>query len=1144
MRKHKSSGFTLIEIVVSLAIAVMSVFTIAKLFQTYLNLIVEEKFKVTAVALANQQIETIRNLPYADIGTVGGIPPGQIEQEQQIVRNNITFDVKTEIIYIDDPFDGLITTTGSSNSIYNSTNPNLTYYWSMESNTSSQSPDVGYGTITTNNINSVAGNQGNGLEFDSDSNSSAVTQISGNIDPNQGRLGFWFKPTDNFDGYFFEAETTNRDFRIYEVQDNRIRFDYGDANIRSQGLTWNEGQWYFIEAAWDASINYREIWRDGIPLNVSTNSLNPPTFGTDMHIGQQHDTTDNLNGTLDELYILNTPYQYQIWGYNQSNPYFESNPQVTFYWNMDDGSSSQTPQIGDGTISLGGSYEQVTPAVQNNGIEFSDSGNQDYALLPTTNNLNFSTSRIGFWYKPRQSNPWSWNSPHLLNAANCTNGSFALERDNSNKLIFSYGSVGNEIELESQALSWNRNWWYFIEIAWDSDNDYAAIYVNREEVASDTLTDIEPPISCNGLYAGNENNLSTNIAEGSFDELYFLNDATPESDDQDTLNTDYKRAKVTVSWSTPRGDKKIYTISDIAPPGIETTDGGGTLILHTFNSNGLPVAEANVHIYNDTLDPVVDLNLTTNVDGELILPGAPAATSSYQVTVSKTGYSTDQTYAATSTYPNPIRPHLSVLEGQTTEASFAIDTVSVLTVQAVSQSLPVNWKINTDDTETDQHRPAVTAGNYFYFAWEDIRNEISEQIYTEKYSTVGVKQWTSDKQIHAGQNQYDPRLIIDATENQYIAWWDDSSGNPDIYLSKYTSAGTDAWSGPVTVNNTNAEDQKYPDVAFANNLIHVVWHDERNDQGDIYYNSFDQTGNKQHGSDIIINTDSGTNLQSYPKIFAANDQLLYIAWLDDREGKDNVYLQLINDTGTALWGNEILVNESAATQINSLCITADSEYNAFVTWDDNRNGNYDIWLQSIATTSDLLLTQDTRIVTQSSSANQQKPNLAVDTTDNLYIAWQDDRSGDNDIYVLQTDIDGIPTWPQELRLNLEPLGDQYLSDLAVYNSNKIIAVWTDYGQDDDNVWAGTLNYDGSETPVPYLDFDLRGSKLIYESPDFLKYEQSLQTDASGQLILTDMEWDTYEIDVTDALYSLQQADPETPFLLEAGTSTSLKLIVN
>lgn len=160
-----------------------------------------------------------------------------------------------------------------------------------------------------------------------------------------------------------------------------------------------------------------------------------------------------------------------------------------------------------------------------------------------------------------------------------------------------------------------------------------------------------------------------------------IDDPFDELAPDDFLASDYKKAKIEVSWAGKTAPKApVALITDIAPKGIETEAGGGTLSISVFDANGIGVGQANVHIVNDSLIPGIDASYSTDNDGHLILAGAPTSTEAYQITVSKTDYSTDKTYGIEEV-ANPSKPHVSVFEGMLTEISFAIDELSYLTVR-------------------------------------------------------------------------------------------------------------------------------------------------------------------------------------------------------------------------------------------------------------------------------------------------------------------------------------------------------------------------------------------------------------------------------------------------------------------------------
>ncbi|MCX6752668.1 MAG: carboxypeptidase regulatory-like domain-containing protein [Candidatus Nomurabacteria bacterium] len=107
MNSHKhSNGFTLIETVVGSAIFALVALAVYQAFVVLMNATLASEAKVTATELANERFEIIRNLPYIDVGIVGGLPVGKIVRTQSITRNNYIFTLTNTIRSIDDSFDG------------------------------------------------------------------------------------------------------------------------------------------------------------------------------------------------------------------------------------------------------------------------------------------------------------------------------------------------------------------------------------------------------------------------------------------------------------------------------------------------------------------------------------------------------------------------------------------------------------------------------------------------------------------------------------------------------------------------------------------------------------------------------------------------------------------------------------------------------------------------------------------------------------------------------------------------------------------------------------------------------------------------------------------------------------------------------
>jgi hypothetical protein len=160
--------------------------------------------------------------------------------------------------------------------------------------------------------------------------------------------------------------------------------------------------------------------------------------------------------------------------------------------------------------------------------------------------------------------------------------------------------------------------------------------------------------------------------------VVFVDDPFDGIAPEDILPSDYKRVKVEVTWSGLFASKQpISLLTDVSPRTLEMNENQGTLSFNVLNALGQPISNAEITLSAATLDPPVALTVTTDASGKVSLPGAPTCDACYYISVTKDGYSTERTYGLDE-IANPVKPHLSVLEAQVTEASFIIDQLSTL----------------------------------------------------------------------------------------------------------------------------------------------------------------------------------------------------------------------------------------------------------------------------------------------------------------------------------------------------------------------------------------------------------------------------------------------------------------------------------
>jgi len=169
------------------------------------------------------------------------------------------------------------------------------------------------------------------------------------------------------------------------------------------------------------------------------------------------------------------------------------------------------------------------------------------------------------------------------------------------------------------------------------------------------------------------------------------------SADSNGITTDYKRVKIEYTWTVAGNERSMFLVSNIVPRSIESDVGGGTLRVNVFNASVTALPGALVRLVNTTATPPIDVTRYTDSSGQALFGGTPAG-SGYELFVTRTGYSADQTHQATTDNPNPTTLPVTVLEADVTTMNFFIDQVSSVQVRALSAKTEADQSMTFTDT--------------------------------------------------------------------------------------------------------------------------------------------------------------------------------------------------------------------------------------------------------------------------------------------------------------------------------------------------------------------------------------------------------------------------------------------------------------
>ena len=246
------------------------------------------------------------------------------------------------------------------------------------------------------------------------------------------------------------------------------------------------------------------------------------------------------------------------------------------------------------------------------------------------------------------------------------------------------------------------------------------------------------------------------------------------SSDTNSISQDYKVAKVDVAWTTRLGTRSVVLVTRIEPPnGIETacppSAPCGTITVNVLDAASQPVAGAQVHIVNTSTVPTIDITTFTNTSGVVSFVGAPVA-SNYQITATKSGYSTDQTYNIS----NPMLGPQNVVANQTTSVTLRIDLLSSMTINTYSLTTN-NWT----DSFANESKINQSTSFYIEIAGNQARFEGNQpwtgpaSLRSETITPIALSRW--------GVFSWDDTTPSETTITYHV-YYSDSALVPDSVL--------------------------------------------------------------------------------------------------------------------------------------------------------------------------------------------------------------------------------------------------------------------------------------------------------------------------------------------------------------------------
>ena len=287
--------------------------------------------------------------------------------------------------------------------------------------------------------------------------------------------------------------------------------------------------------------------------------------------------------------------------------------------------------------------------------------------------------------------------------------------------------------------------------------------------------------------------------------------------------------------------------------------------------------------------------------------------------------------------------------------------------------------------------------------------------------------------------------IAQAGDRLYVVWYDRRNGKTDVYFRRSLLGGR-FWPGPdqrLDTDAPGAASSNLPRVAAAGDHVYVAWEDTRGGLSQVRFNRSLDAGAQWLAEDVRLDRGT-TDGSSFEVRLAAQGDRIWVVWEDDRDGEPDIYLNRSSDAGTTWLAQAIRLDTDVAGATGSFRprIASDGD-RVIVVWEDDRGGDLDVRANVSADGGSTWLAGDLRIDTSMVGGNALSPDVALEGT-RAVVVWADDRSGTREIRA-SASADGGATWlVDDVRVDADPLRvrDARSPQIALRGS-EVLVVWED-----------------------------------------------------------------------------------------------------
>jgi predicted lipoprotein with Yx(FWY)xxD motif len=362
------------------------------------------------------------------------------------------------------------------------------------------------------------------------------------------------------------------------------------------------------------------------------------------------------------------------------------------------------------------------------------------------------------------------------------------------------------------------------------------------------------------------------------------------------------------------------------------------------------------------------------------------------------------------------------------------------------------WQGNVVSNEiNDQVTPMMTTDGSggTIITWQD-KHHGKSHILVQRMSSDGIALWNNNGiAICTLDSNHNPIIVSDGSGGAIIAWLSyRGSATADIYAQRVNSSGEVQWTNNgVPVCEVVFEQDTIAMISDGLGGAILTWQDYRSNNGfaDIYAQRINPSG-------AMLWTANGVNIcnqaaaQRGPKLVSDGSGGAFITWFDNRAGDYDIYTQRVSSGGAVQWTTNGVATCTMATDQLKPDICSDGAGGVIITWYDFRSTtDYNIYAQRQGPSGAIVWAVDGVVMNNNVAYAQTDPKIVSDGMGGAIISWTDYRTGiTSDIYAQRVNSTGAVQWTATGVIICTSENDQIKSQLVSDGNNGAYITWEDH----------------------------------------------------------------------------------------------------